>query len=91
MRKSKGKFIMVKPSPFKENSNDTDKDEDERTNQIQDVDTTWVDSVYTQEKVDNALRTSGHHTEGDLRGEVNTDPGAKNVGGGNLQLGPSEF
>lgn len=76
MRKSKGKFTMVKPSPFKKNS---------------DVDTTWADSVYTQEKVDDSLKKSGHHTEKKIRGKKNTDQGAKNVGGGNLQLGPSEF
>ena len=56
----------------------------------QDVDTTFVDQVYTKTKVDENLKKSGHHTEGNIRGKKNTDPSSKNIGGNNRQLGPSE-
>ena len=34
-----------------------------------DVDTTWVDKVYTETKVDEELKKSGHHSEKGLRGK----------------------
>ncbi len=56
-----------------------------------DVDTTWADQIYTKRKVDKDLSKRGYHTEGNLRGKVNTDPGSKEVGGKNQMLGSSEL
>ena len=34
-----------------------------------DVDTSWVDKVYTETKVDEELKKSGHHSEKGIRGK----------------------
>tara|TARA_R100000742_G_C4160516_1_gene2301 strand:- start:209 stop:436 length:228 start_codon:yes stop_codon:yes gene_type:complete len=57
----------------------------------QDVDTSFVDKVYNKRKVDETLKKSGHHTEKKIRGKKDTDQGAINIGGGNLQLGASDL
>jgi len=49
-----------------------------------DVDTTWVDQVYTKQKVNEALEKDGYHTEDGTRGVKNTNTGSKNVGGNNI-------
>jgi hypothetical protein len=56
-----------------------------------DIDTTWADQIYTKNKIDKSLKKMGHHTEGNLRGKVDTDPGSKEVGGKNRMLGSSEM
>ena len=58
-----------------------------------DLDTTWADQIYTKEKVDEYLRGKGHHTEGELRGKVDTDPGVnvKAGSGGRSRLGSHEM
>ena len=38
-----------------------------------DIDTRWVDQIYTKDRVDRDLVKKGHHTEGDLRGKVKTE------------------
>jgi len=55
----------------------------------QDVDTTAVDRVYTEERVNTDLRKKGLHTEGEdkagtsIRGNVDTTPNlGANTGGG---------
>jgi hypothetical protein len=40
-----------------------------------DIDTGWLDKVYTKGKVDESLKKKGLHTEGDLRGKKDTTPG----------------
>jgi len=56
-----------------------------------DRDTTCADQIYTKNKIDKSLKKMGHHTEGNLRGKVDTDPGSKEVGGKNRMLGSSEM
>ena len=52
----------------------------------QDVDTKWADKVYNKEKVDRALKKSGHHTEGSLRGQENTSPGQRDADVSNAMI-----
>ena len=40
----------------------------------EDIDTTWADKVYNQQKVDEHLIKKGYHTEGNLRGKKDTTP-----------------
>jgi hypothetical protein len=48
-----------------------------------DVDTTWVDQVYSKAKVDENLKKSGYHTEGRLRGKKKSK--YHHTGKGNLK------
>ena len=48
-----------------------------------DVDTTWVDQVYSKSKVDENLKKTGHHTEGSLRGQKKSK--YHHTGKGNLK------
>ena len=50
-----------------------------------DVDTTWVDKVYTKGKVDTELDKSGHYSEGSTRGKKKSEEHytGKAIGGGN--------
>ena len=50
----------------------------------QDVDTTFVDKVYTKTKVDEELEKSGHYSEGSARGKKKSGEHyvGKDVGGG---------
>tara|TARA_R110000737_G_scaffold105201_2_gene138267 strand:- start:227 stop:469 length:243 start_codon:yes stop_codon:yes gene_type:complete len=56
-----------------------------------DVDTTWVDQVYTKQKVNEALEKDGYHTEDGTRGVKNTNTGSKNVGGNNIFMTTDEL
>jgi len=38
-----------------------------------DVDTTFADAVYSKTKVDESLTKSGHHTEGNIRGDKKSE------------------
>jgi len=57
-----------------------------------DVDTTFADAVYSKTKVDESLTKSGHHTEGDLRGKIDTTPGqGANIASGAQAVNPNMF
>ena len=57
-----------------------------------DIDTRWVDQIYTKDRVDRDLIKKGHHTEGDLRGKVNTDPKeGRYIGGTQRIIGPRDM
>ena len=47
-----------------------------------DVDTTYVDTVYSKDKVDENLTKGGYHTEGDIRGDKKSE--YHETGQGNL-------
>ena len=48
--------------------------------------TELADKVYSKSKVDEALVERGEHTEGSLRGTVNTSTGMKNAGVNNAMI-----
>ena len=51
-------------------------------NKKRDIDTTFADRVYNKSKIDKTLISRGYHTEGKLRGKVNTSVKS----GGNNQM-----
>ena len=56
------------------------------------IDTTFADAVYSKTKVDENLTKSGHHTEGDLRGKIDTTPGqGANIASGAQPVNPNMF
>jgi hypothetical protein len=64
MSKAPFKLKSGNTTPFKQmGSSPARETEDE------DVDTSWLDQIYAVWRVNEGLRKSGHHTEGDLRGK----------------------
>ena len=56
------------------------------------IDTTFADAVYSKTKVDESLTKSGRHTEGDLRGKIDTTPGqGANIASGAQPVNPNMF
>ena len=51
------------------------------------IDTDWADSIYTKQKVDESLTKSGHHTEGNIRGQKKSEYHKEGLG----DLGGTEF